>query len=75
MKCIMIQTKKISLAKGNLTKTYKLISTFHLFQIISNNPCFTVDGISRFDFGQGLIGRRTSDSLKMLCFTKGICHN
>ncbi|XP_075879553.1 calpain-1 catalytic subunit-like isoform X1 [Nelusetta ayraudi] len=24
--------------------------------IISNNPCFTVDGISRFDFGQGLIG-------------------
>lgn len=34
-------------------------TTLPLFQKLVPNPCFTVDGLSRFDFGQGKIGRRT----------------
>lgn len=34
-------------------------TTLSLFQKLVPNPSFTVDGLSRFDFGQGLIGRRT----------------
>lgn len=34
-------------------------TTLPLFQKLVPNPSFTVDGLSRFDFGQGVIGRRT----------------
>lgn len=29
-----------------------------LFQKIVHNPLFIVDGISRFDFGQGIVGEK-----------------
>lgn len=34
-------------------------ATLPLLQKLVPNPSFTVDGLSRFDFGQGDIGRRT----------------
>ena len=31
---------------------------FPLFQNIAPNPAFVLDGVSRFDFGQGILGRK-----------------
>ena len=37
-----------------------VLSTIPLFQKIVSNPSFVVDGVSRFDFGQGMIGKENT---------------
>lgn len=38
-------------------KSVSYVSTIRLFQKLVPNPSLVVDGVSRFDFGQGLVGR------------------
>lgn len=47
---------KIDLKNADLSLIY--LFTFPLFQNIAPNPAFVLDGVSRFDFGQGILGRK-----------------